>query len=461
VINKNMKLLLLTSLLLDVANGYTFDTVDGRPRKEEADTLQPKVTTVEHLPAKRNIGSLSRPDGSEWCQGLPTYWLIGHDPDDSPWCQVEDGTWKRSNTTKLDLIDELNGADGDIRIDRHDCVYCDVDGDGIEDIVCSVGANCGKGVGYNELYITEEDGSLIKVLEHGFQKYPTLRTRVMAKLNGAKGSQLIFVATDGNIREDGQTNLHRMFRVTNASASYFEEVQEDNGPWLVPSKAHSVKIADINNDGLDDMIICNCEASAMIFVQNEDETFTNVPLTGSRTRNWRNMRVADVTGDGILDMIVTTGYRWDQLQQLKLIIFKGSVTAPFFEATPYYERLLNYAAPNVEILDVNDDGLLDIYVVQADETTGGTYCGNGFDFVFWTGNPGPYPHNASFVPPLDYAQDILLVGTENDTSPFEVVMMEHSEPGCGYWAEAFGDKKTMILGQGEFDRVGHNLLLEW
>jgi hypothetical protein len=40
-------------------------------------------------------------------------------------------------------------------------------------------------------------------------------------------------------------------------------------------------------------------------------------------------------------------------------------------------------------------------------------------------------------------------------------MMEHSEPGCGHWAEAFGDKKTMILGQGEFDRVGHNLLLEW
>jgi hypothetical protein len=49
---------------------------------------------VEHLPAKRNIGSLSHPDGSEWCQGRPTYWLIGHDPDDSPWCQLEDGTWK-------------------------------------------------------------------------------------------------------------------------------------------------------------------------------------------------------------------------------------------------------------------------------------------------------------------------------------------------------------------------------
>jgi hypothetical protein len=89
--------------------------------------------------------------------------------------------------TKLNFIDELNGSDGDDRIDRHDCVYCDVDGDGIEDIVCLVGANVGRGVSYNKLYITEKDGSLIKVPKHGLQKYPTMRTRVMAKLNGAKG----------------------------------------------------------------------------------------------------------------------------------------------------------------------------------------------------------------------------------------------------------------------------------
>jgi hypothetical protein len=102
--------------------------------------------------------------------------------------------------------------------------------------------------------------------------------------------------------------------------------------------------------------------------------------------------------------------------------------------------------------------------VQTDELTNNTYsyCGGGsFDFVAWTGSPGPYPSNKSFVPPLDYAQDILLIGTKDDTSPFDMVMMEHSEPGCGYWAEAFGDMKTMVLGEGEFDRVGHNLLLEW
>jgi hypothetical protein len=86
-----MKLLLLTSLLLSIANGYTFEIHGGHHCKRN---LQPKVTMVEHLPAKRNIGSLSHPDGSEWCQGRPTYWLIGHDPDDSPWCQLEDGTWK-------------------------------------------------------------------------------------------------------------------------------------------------------------------------------------------------------------------------------------------------------------------------------------------------------------------------------------------------------------------------------
>lgn len=196
-----------------------------------------------------------------------------------------------------------------------------------------------------------------------------------------------------------------------------------------------MKIADFNNDGLDDMIMCNLGASAMIFVQNKDETFSSIPLTGTGAKNWRNAHVANVTGDGILDMIVTTGYRWNPaVQELKLIVLKGSgMTAPFFEATPYYEGLLKYAAPNVEILDVNDDGLLDIYVVQTDELTNNThsYCGGGsFDFVAWTGSPGPYPSNKSFVPPLDYAQDILLIGTKDNTSPFDVVMMEHSEPIC-------------------------------
>jgi hypothetical protein len=71
--------------------------------------------------------------------------------------------------TKLNFIDELNGSDGDDRIDHHDCVYCDVDGDGIEDIVCLVGANVGRGVSYNELYITEKMEALSRSPSMGFR----------------------------------------------------------------------------------------------------------------------------------------------------------------------------------------------------------------------------------------------------------------------------------------------------
>jgi hypothetical protein len=38
--------------------------------------LQPRVTTVESHPARRVFGSLSMPNGSPWCDGRPTYWLV-------------------------------------------------------------------------------------------------------------------------------------------------------------------------------------------------------------------------------------------------------------------------------------------------------------------------------------------------------------------------------------------------
>lgn len=55
-------------------------------------------------------------------------------------------------------------------VDRHDCKHLDVNNDGIQDIVCLVGANKAKGFGYNELYLTRSNGTLQKITYHGLQK---------------------------------------------------------------------------------------------------------------------------------------------------------------------------------------------------------------------------------------------------------------------------------------------------
>jgi len=87
-------------------------------------------------------------------------------------------------------------------------------------------------------------------------------------------------------------------------------------------------------------------------------------------------------------------------------------------------------------LDVNQD---DNYLVQVDKSTSGSYCAN--DWVKpWN---GAWPDD-SFIPDVDEAADVLLIGSAPGLG-FTEVEMEHAEPGCGSMVELFGNNRTMIL----------------
>jgi hypothetical protein len=123
---------------------------------------------------------------------------VGHQGDDeTPWCLRSSGNGKKTSyenydysgaqferprNAVLDVTDPLNDIDGTTKsIDRHGCTSIDVNLDGIVDIVCGVGADSGKGYGYNELYLTS-DRNVTKVLDsHGLQKYTTIRYVSTAK----------------------------------------------------------------------------------------------------------------------------------------------------------------------------------------------------------------------------------------------------------------------------------------
>ena len=92
--------------------------------------------------------SLSVPLGTPWCQGRPALWFVGHQSDNErPSCQQANGTWIQSHTTVLDRNDTLNPAElSESVIDRHGCAILDVNLDGINDVVCTVGANKGLGM---------------------------------------------------------------------------------------------------------------------------------------------------------------------------------------------------------------------------------------------------------------------------------------------------------------------------
>ena len=75
-------------------------------------------------------------------------WFAGHQSHiERPWCQQRNGTWTKSETARLQTIDDLN-ADlaGSKVIDRHGCAHLDINRDGLEDVFCSVGAGKGHGM---------------------------------------------------------------------------------------------------------------------------------------------------------------------------------------------------------------------------------------------------------------------------------------------------------------------------
>jgi len=143
---------------------------NSKPTQNKGNAWQPAVTRVEKGPATRVIGSISMPYGSRWCKGKQTVWFVGHQPNDQPWCLDGKGhTWKNDGPAVFDYTDAKNNDARRTKIDRHDCVHGDFDHNGRQDIVCLVGADRGKGRGWTELYLTQDDGSLLKIRDHGLQ----------------------------------------------------------------------------------------------------------------------------------------------------------------------------------------------------------------------------------------------------------------------------------------------------
>lgn len=288
------------------------------------------------------------------------------------------------------------------------------------------------------------------------------RTRHVVNLKRADGSKLVFIAARGAVRMDGQPNTHRMYRVVHGKeASHFTDRsfyfrEEPVHIWKRNTKASCLLKADLNNDGLDDILICNEGVRSAIFIQHANHSWSSLPTPGPNTKNWSNARVADVTGDGFPDIVVV-----GRGQPSYVKVFEGKPTYPHysFNRKPYFVLPLPFAAPDVEILDVNDDGRPDLYVVQVDLTkSSNNYCSHMSSTKDFYGKAGPRAPD-SFAPPLDLANDILLMG--NSTGLFDKHTMDFAEPGCGSRAQRFGSGKTMILAQGSEGRSGHNLLLQW
>ena len=225
-------------------------------------------------------------------------------------------------------------------IDRHDCVHLDCNNDGLQDIACFVGAVRNTGLGYNELYLTQPDGSLQKVFNHGLQKYPSSSTRKAVVLKHASGSNLIFVGNNGRKRSDKRTNANRMYRnLLTGKPPYFVELQ---GPFNKLFDVTCAVAGDLNADGLDDLIVCENKNLPRIYLQTMTGQFREVKLPTHNVKqshlgNWRNVRIANITNSRLPDIVAVEGEGTDEPAYLH--VFGGKVKPPYFRFhRPVYKR---------------------------------------------------------------------------------------------------------------------------
>jgi len=441
--------------------------------KSEEFDVTPKVILVET--SRRMMGSLMLPEGSPWCGGKPTYFVSGHHNPESFNCEVSPGVFERVVTGKFE------------RIDRHGCSSLDVDNDGIIDIMCSRGGSKGTGTeGYNEVHLTNEDGSIEQIFDHGLES-PTRRSKDFVVFKGRDGEDLVFETVNGYPREDGMTNNNQMYKMVPQlqNGAYFQPIK---GPWddqsLYPLVVVTGKFD--NDDALDIFLFGRhlidsltepgkqvSQNTVQIYRQgNKSGLFAQASLReigrADAVYEFSQATAEDFNDDGLHDIVF-----YDDITKKFYIMWNktrgvGRKKIKFFRRTLHHKGDYdgkNFIVNGIRAIDVNGDGLMDIYVSQS-RNDEGEYCD--------TKVKGGYPavvekfgidkdNVFDFEPPIDPIPDLLFIqqATNKAYPTFRVHELNLGLRGCaGPELRPFGNQRLAVP-YSHLQYPGYLYLLDW
>jgi hypothetical protein len=238
--------------------------------------------------------------------------------------------------------------------DRHGCAAADVDGDGSTDLFCAMGANRGTMTKGNELWLDLATRSVRSApATYGvLDPFGRGRHATFLNLDGDRYPNL-FVTTEAE-RVDGLPSTNGLYR--NVAGTRFEYVPNAELDQSVGGSCASG--ADLNGDGLDDLLVCTVEASGRIraglhvFINHDSVLRDQTSALGLEPIGDRDALAADFNGDGHPDLAQVGD------EKLRVSLGDGKRFSKAWEI-PLTDGVALAAG------DVNGDHRPDLYVVRS------------------------------------------------------------------------------------------------
>lgn len=233
-------------------------------------------------------------------------------------------------------------------------------------------------------------------------------------------------AAMADLNGDGKTDL--------VVTDYFGAVDvllgQGGGTFLAPKtyasggfSAQAVTIADVNRDGIRDLVVANqcagnsdcsntaANGSVGVLLGNADGSFQPTQTYDSGGRFANSVAVADVNGDGIRDLVVGNQcVSSADCSSGAVAVLLGKSDGTFQDPQAFSSG--GYSANSVLVADVNGDGIPDVLV--ADSCLDGTCANNGQVAVLFGNGDGTFQAAQTYDSGSTTAHSLLLADVNGD-----------------------------------------------
>ena len=158
-----------------------------------------------------------------------------------------------------------------------------------------------------------------------------------------------------NRKDEGLFNAYS-FRVNDDNLRYYRHRDGDDIPYFATPGLSSLRIYDVNRDGLRDIVAAGWSSDVLVFMPGHAEHFFDESATkfSHAPGGPADLQLVHLDGDGLIDAVAVMS------ATNEVALFKGDGTGAFVEQTRFLSR--GHTPNRVHCGDINGDGRVDIAV---------------------------------------------------------------------------------------------------